>query len=210
MTDQAAALREPWETLPEQKSAALFGMWVFLASELLFFAAFFMAYAYLRTLHPEAFREASSHTDIVYGTINTVLLLTSSLTMVTADRLAALKLARPAVLCLAITATLGLAFLVVKGFEYSKDLDDHLLPGHDFALEPASALFFAFYWIVTVVHVIHLSIGIGAVVRLAVAVGRGSLPPRSPQFEITALYWSLVDVIWILLYPLIYLGGRGA
>ena len=204
------ALREPWGTLPEQKQAATFGIWIFLGSELLFFGAFFLAFGFLRVLHPDMFELASRHTDVVFGTINTAILLTSSLTMVLAARAADIDV-RPAVLvCLSLTAALGVAFLVVKGFEYRKDIEDGLVPGPHFTLPAAAQLFFSLYWIVTVVHAVHLTIGIVAVTRLTVDVARERLPLRSPQYEVTALYWHLVDIVWIVLYPLLYLGGRSS
>ena len=211
MSDQAPALREPWDALPAQKEAATFGIWVFLVSEMLFFGAIFLTYGYLRILHPAAYEDASKHTDVIFGTINTAILLTSSLTMVLAARAADIKVKGAVVTCLVLTVAFGLAFLVVKGFEYRKDIEDRLVPGVGFALrEPAAQLFFSFYWAVTVTHAIHLTIGIVAVARLAIDVGRDRLPLRSPQYEVTALYWHLVDVIWIILYPLLYLGGRAS
>jgi cytochrome c oxidase subunit III len=211
MTDQAEALREPWDALPAQRQAATFGIWIFLVSEMLFFGAIFLAYGYVRILHPEAYEEASKHTDVFYGTLNTAILLTSSLTMVLAARAADIKVKGAVVVCLALTAAFGLAFLVVKGFEYKKDIDDGLVPGAHFDLPAAAAqIFFSFYWAVTVTHAIHLSIGIVAVARLAIDVYREKLALRSPQYEVTALYWHLVDIIWIILYPLLYLGGRSS
>ena len=170
MSDQAPALREPWRTLPDQKQAATFGIWVFLGSEILFFGAFFLAYSFLRVLHPDAFEVASRHTDVFYGTLNTAILLTSSLTMVLAARAADIEVKGAVVISLALTACLGLAFVVVKGFEYKKDIEDGLVPGAHFSLGPAAQLFFSFYWIVTVVHAVHLSIGIVATGRLAIEV----------------------------------------
>ncbi len=211
MRDPAAALREPWEDLAEQRRASTFGIWIFVASEVLFFGAFFMAYAYLRLLHPAAFAIASSHAELAYGTINTVLLLTSSATMGLAVSAASLGLARACEQLLASTVGLGLLFLCVKALEYRADIVEGLvpLPGHTFPIDLAPAqIFFSAYWIITVVHVFHLSIGIAAVALLAWRVRHGTLPLASPQFEVTAVYWSFVDVIWVLLYPLIYLGGR--
>jgi cytochrome c oxidase subunit 3 len=210
MSDQSAAIREPWGTLPDQKRAATFGIWIFLGSEILFFGAFFLAYGYLRVLHPGAFELASKNTDVVFGTLNTAILLSSSLTMVLAARAADIEVKGAVLVCLALTAALGLAFLVVKGFEYKGDLEKELVPGTHFPLPPAAELFWSLYWVVTVVHAIHLSIGIVAVTRLTVDVAREKLPLRSPQYEVTALYWHLVDIVWIILYPLIYLGGRAS
>jgi cytochrome c oxidase subunit 3 len=114
------------------------------------------------------------------------------------------------ILCLTGTAALGLAFLVVKGFEYKEDIDKHLLPGAHFALKQAGAqLFYGLYWLVTGVHAVHLTIGIVLVSRLALLGYRRKLVlHENPEIEITGLYWHLVDIIWIFLYPLIYLPGR--
>lgn len=213
MSDAAAdALREPWRDLDRQREAATFGLWVFLGSELLFFGGLFLAYTVYRVLHPDAFVVAARETDIVYGTANTAILMTSSLTMVLAVRGAEAGLRRLAMWSLAGTIALGLAFLVVKGFEYAEDIGHGLLPGYDFRLSPpATQLFFTLYWIMTAVHAIHLTIGIGAVTRLLVQGWRGTLPLRtSPAVEATALYWHLVDVIWIVIFPLLYLVGRSS
>ena len=205
----ATILREPWPNVERQRYGATFGIWTFLATELLFFGALFLTYAVYRSLHPEAFRAASHATDIVYGTTNTVILLTSSLIMTIAERAATDGLRRVTSTCLLLTAALGIAFLVVKGFEYSNDISKGLVPGPEFRLHPASTqLFWALYWVMTVVHAIHLTIGIGAVLLLMVLVNRNAIPLRTPASEVISLYWHLVDVIWVTLYALIYLPGR--
>lgn len=203
-----SALREPWTSLADQRSNARFGMWVFIASEVLFFGALVMGYSFVRALHPHAFAEAARETNLWYGGPNTAILVTSSFTMVVGARAADLDLARTASRCLAATAALGVAFLVLKGFEYRDDLGQRLWPGQDFALEaPAAQIFWSFYWAVTAVHAVHLAVGIGLVGRLAWLIRRGRLAPRSPQVEVVSLYWGFVDVVWIILFPLIYLGG---
>jgi cytochrome c oxidase subunit III len=214
------ALREPWLSLHRQRQAAGFGMWVFLASEALFFGGLLLTYAAYRTLYPDAFAAAARETNIVFGTVNTAVLLTSSLTMAAAaeaaeaaeaapSAAAADRLRRLVLHCLAATACLGLAFLVVKGFEYAEDIREHLVPGAGFKLDdPRAQVFFAFYWVSTVVHAIHLSVGIGVVTTLAVQAWRGTRSLASPAFEGAALFWHLVDIIWIFLYPLLYLPGR--
>jgi cytochrome c oxidase subunit III len=205
----ATILREPWPNVERQRYGATFGIWTFLATELLFFGALFLTYAVYRSLHPEAFRVASHATDIVYGTTNTVILLTSSLIMTIAERAATDGLRRVTSTCLLLTAALGTAFLVVKGFEYSNDISKGLVPGPEFPLHPASTqLFWALYWVMTVVHAIHLTMGIGAVLLLMVLVNRNAIPLRTPASEVISLYWHLVDVIWVTLYALIYLPGR--
>ncbi|OSI24830.1 cytochrome c oxidase subunit 3 [Bradyrhizobium canariense] len=214
MTDATALLREPWEHFERQQRAGKFGIWVFLASETLFFGALMLTYAVCRVEHPEAFAAAGRATNIWFGTINTAILLTSSLTMAVASQAAAQsERSRTLVLtCLGLTAALGLSFIVVKGFEYKEDIDKHLIPGAGFALSQAAAqLFYGLYWLVTGVHAIHLTIGIVLVVRLIVLGATRRIRLReNPEIEVTALYWHLVDIVWIFLYPLIYLPGRAS
>jgi cytochrome c oxidase subunit 3 len=152
---------------------------------------------------------AARETDIFYGTLNTIILLTSSLTMAVAERGAQAGLRRTALWCLGLTVLLGTAFLVCKGFEYRDDIAKGLVPGPGFPLQPAQTqIFWAFYWVMTAVHAIHLTIGIGVVTTVMVLLWRASVPPESPTFEGVALYWHLVDVIWVILFPLLYLVGR--
>lgn len=210
MTASTDVLQPPWKELPRQKEGATFGIWVFLASELLFFGSLLLLYTAYRSANPDAFIAAGRETDIWYGTVNTAVLMTSSLTMAVAAQAAEANIRRLTIWCLATTVLLGLMFLVFKGFEYAEDIEKNLVPGANFALrEPAAQLFFALYWVMTAIHAIHLSIGLGLVGRLALfgAMRRVQLR-ENPQVEVTALYWHLVDVIWIILYPLIYLMGR--
>ena len=138
MSDIAGALREPWPNLRLQREGVGVGMWLFLASEVLFFGGLFVTYAIYRSFNAEAFRIAGEHTEIVYGSINTVLLLTSSLTMTIALRAATVEQRVLTLRCLAVTAGLGFAFLVCKGLEYYGDLKEHLVPGPHFPLVAAS------------------------------------------------------------------------
>jgi cytochrome c oxidase subunit 3 len=211
MPDTAShVLQEPWRQLSRQREAATFGIWVFLASETLFFGALLLLYTVDRISHPAGFLTAGRETDIWYGTVNTAVLMTSSLTMAVAAQAAEAEMRRLALWCLSATVAFGVAFLVLKGFEYAEDFDKNLWPGPDFVLQGAGArLFFGLYWTLTGVHAIHLSIGLGLICRLILMGGSGRLVLRgNPQVEVTALYWHLVDVIWIILYPLIYLMGR--
>ncbi|MGY3487107.1 cytochrome c oxidase subunit 3 [Bradyrhizobium sp. USDA 4011] len=214
MTDTSGLLREPWENFERQRGAGKFGIWVFLASEVLFFGALMLTYTVCRIDHPEAFAAAGRATNIWYGTINTAILLTSSLTMAVASQAATVGrvFRRLVIWCLAATASLGIAFLVVKAFEYKEDIEKHLVPGAGFAVHDAGAqLFFGLYWLITGVHAIHLTIGIVLVTRLALLGYLEKLQiGENPEIEVTALYWHLVDVIWIFLYPLIYLPGRAS
>ena len=205
----AAALRAPWSRLSRQREAATFAMWVFLTSELLFFSGMILIYSACRYLHPAGFLAAARETNVWFGTINTMVLLTSSFAMAVAAQAGDARLRKLAIICLAATAALGLAFLTIKGFEYREDIQHHLLPGADFALTaPGAQLFFSIYWVMTGAHAIHLSVGIVLVGRLILETARRELPLSSPEIQATALYWHLVDVIWIIPYPLLYLAGR--
>jgi cytochrome c oxidase subunit III len=210
MSIAAGVLKKPWHELSRQREGATFGIWVFLASEALFFGSLLLLYSIDRISHPQAFIMAGRETDIWYGTINTAVLMTSSLTMAVAAQAAEADMRRLAIWCLAATAAFGMIFLVLKGFEYAEDLRKNLWPGPNFALKaPAAQLFFALYWILTGIHAVHLTIGLGLIGRLVVMGARRRIQLReNPQVEVTALYWHLVDVIWIILYPLIYLMGR--
>lgn len=207
-------LKEPWSEAYRQREAAKFGIWVFLASEVLFFGALILTYVAYRIDDPLAFAIAGRETNIWFGTINTAVLLTSSLTMAIASQAANLQIAPRRLIgwCLAATALLGLGFIIIKGFEYKEDIDKHLFPGPLFPLSAAaSQIFFALYWIFTSVHAVHLSIGIGLVSRLSASILSGRMPPhKHPQIEVTALYWHLVDIVWVILYPLLYLPGRSS
>ena len=212
MSEASALLKEPWSELSRQREGATFGVWVFLASEVLFFGAMILTYTMYRVANLHAFEVAARETDVWYGTINTAVLLTSSLTMAMASQAASAKAGfrRLIVWSLVATAAFGVAFLVVKGFEYKEDIEHHLVPGAQFALkEPAAQIFFSLYWVMTGVHAVHLTIGIALVSRLAYLGYRARMPLEdNPEVEVTALYWHLVDIIWIFLYPLIYLPGR--
>jgi len=209
MSESAKALHEPWPGLARQREAVSFGMWVFLTTEVLFFSGLFLGYAVYRHLHPHAFTIAARETNVIYGTVNTAILLTSSLTMALAAEACERGLRRMAIWCLAATGTLGAAFLVVKGFEYAEDLSRGLFPGPHFPLQPAATqLFWTFYWLMTGVHAVHLTVGIGAVAIVAALLWRGRLSTKATTFEALALYWHLIDLIWIFLLPLLYLVGR--
>jgi len=209
MSDVSRALQEPWPDLAVQREGVSFGIWVFLASEILFFGALIAAYAVYRSLNPEAFARAAEHTEILYGTINTVLLLTSSVTMTIALRASAARLRRITIVCLMLTLALGLAFLLVKGLEYKDDIDKSLIPGASFPLaDPPTQLFWMLYWIMTGIHAIHLSAGILVVATVAVLFWRRIIPVQDSTMEGVATYWHFVDSVWLILYPLLYLVGR--
>jgi cytochrome c oxidase subunit III len=189
-------------------------MWVFLVSEVLFFSVLFFGYLVTRLHHPLGFALGSRHTDVIIGSLNTAVLLTSSLSMALAGRSAAGGSTRSATALLAVTAALGTAFLALKALEYGHDIQHHLVPWRDFSLASAAddggaRLFFLLYFIMTGAHALHLLVGISLVLVVMAAVARGRRRTRHAEtVEITGLYWHLVDIVWIFLYPLLYLVSR--
>ena len=209
MSDVSRALQEPWPDLEVQREGVGLGIWAFLASEILFFGALIAVYAVYRAFNADAFRAAAAQTDVVYGTINTVLLLTSSMTMTVALRASEARLRAVTLTCLAITLALGIGFLAVKGIEYHDDVAKGLVPGPHFALkEPATQLFWMLYWIMTGIHAIHLTAGILVVAVVIVLFRRDIIPVQASTMEGVATYWHFVDSVWLFLYPLLYLAGR--
>ncbi len=209
MSEASATLHPPFASAPRQRETVVFGMWIFLASELLLFGGLFCGYFVYRYLHPGAFAAAGHETDLVYGTANTAILMTSSLSLSVGSR--AISFGRPRLTETGvwITFALGLLFLVVKGFEYHDDLDKHLWPGAGFGLpDPGTRIFMAFYWVATGLHACHILVGLTLVGRLGVMARRRTLTANSDSVEATTLYWHLIDVIWTLLYPCLYLVGR--
>jgi cytochrome c oxidase subunit 3 len=200
-----------YATLEQQDEAAQLGIWVFIATETLFFGALLLGYAVLRNAYPVAFAEAGRETKLVIGTVNTAVLLTSSATMAWAVHAAETGRRRLLASLLAVTAFLGLAFMALKGIEYVQEYREHLVPGLNF--DPARGstveLFYFLYFTLTGLHALHLTIGIALVLFLAVRAWRGAFSPAHyTPVEVTGLYWHFVDFVWIFLYPLIYLNGR--
>ncbi len=205
----AAALREPWPDLQRQREGVTVGIWLFIASEVLFFGALFLGYTVYRTLYPEAFRIAAAETNVLYGSVNLLLLLTSSAAMTIAVDASQQEKRRTTLVCLGLTMLLGTGFLLVKGLEYSDDIAKGLFPGPHFPLQPPQTqLFWAFYWVMTGVHAIHLATGIGVVGVFAFILWRRLLPLGSPAIVGVATYWHFVDTVWIILFPLLYLVDR--
>jgi cytochrome c oxidase subunit 3 len=211
MADAQLALQEQFEEMPQQKEAATLGMWAFLATEVLFFGGMFMSYITYRTTYPHAFAEASHHTLVLYGTVNTAILLTSSFTMALAVHAARENNIKWLFRFLMITIAFALAFLAVKGLEYSEDLNEHLWPGPHFrpGLPPQAQIFWVLYWIMTGVHAVHVTVGIGLLSTMAWMTSRRKFSDAYyTPVEMSGLYWHFVDIIWIFLYPLLYLIQR--
>ena len=202
-----------YATLEQQTETAQLGMWVFLATEVLFFGALIFGYYIYRISYPGEFVSAARDTKFLLGSINVAILVTSSLTMVGALECVKRDMVPRAVTGLLATAVLGFAFLGVKGFEYVQDYRDHTVPLLSFVLKPGqhapAELFWAFYYVATGIHALHLSIGIGAVLVYAWRTGSGRYSSLyySP-IEVLGLYWSFVDTVWLFLYAAIYPLGR--
>lgn len=186
------------------------GMWIFLATEVMFFGVLFLAYAHARLADPAGFGVASRLTHEWLGTINTAILLTSSLTMALAVRNGWAGKRASVIRLLWATAALGIAFIAVKAFEYSLEWRDGLVPVLRFTYAgshgEAVERFFFLYFAMTGVHAVHLSIGVALVAWLAVRDRDPSHPVRRRETaECLGLYWHFVDAVWIFLYPLVYL-----
>ena len=214
MNAQTPSHGRQYESAGHRSETAALGMWVFLATELMFFGPLFFGYAYGRLHFPEGFAAASRHTDVALGTINTAILLTSSLLValaVHASRAGAMRLAAR---LLFLTVVLGICFLAVKGIEYRHEWQEHLFPGAGFAFPEqahaeAARLFYFLYFGTTALHALHLAIGIALVGMFAVGTALGAQRfARAERIEVAALYWHFVDVVWIFLYPILYLVGR--
>jgi cytochrome c oxidase subunit 3 len=206
-----AAPEEHFGTRENQNEATELGMWVFLATELMFFGGLLLSYAYGRHLDPAGFAEASRHTDLVIGTANTAILLSSALTMTLAIR-AAQQLQRRALLrFLALSALLGLLFLALKGYEYRDDIDQGLVPWLDFRISGvhrgAAAMFYFLYYALTALHALHLAIAIAVVLVYIVRLRGSTVIPYRQQITVAGLYWHFVDGMWVLLYTLIYVAS---
>lgn len=212
-----AQAREPvraadiqFEDLGKQVHAIRFGIWVFLASELLLFAGLFALYTAYWTEYPAGFAAGIEHAELAIGTINTSLLIVSSYTAASALRAIRRDARRTALRWLGVTLALGLAFLALKGLEYSRHAAEGALPGVYYAFRElpghGGQMFFTLYYFMTGLHVLHLAAAVGVLAWLASRVQRGRVTAAyHADLEAGVLYWHLVDCIWIFLYPLFYL-----
>ena len=209
------ALAHQFDSLEQQSEATTLGMWVFLVTEVLFFGGLFATYAIYRTWYPDAFAAASHELDVTLGTINTVVLITSSLTMALAVHAAQLGQRKLLMAFLVVTMILGAVFLGIKSVEYYHKFVEHHIPGPSFQFEKEHAqhaqIFFSLYFVMTGLHAVHMVIGIGIMLVMLWWAWRGAITDEyySP-IEISGLYWHFVDIVWIFLFPLLYLIGRHA
>ena len=207
-----------FESLPAQKEAATFGMWLFIAQEVMFFGGLFVAYTVYRNLFHHAFVQSSRHLDLTLGAVNTAVLICSSLTMALGVHSAALGKKRSTVTWLLLTVALGSVFLGIKTIEYKDKFDHHLVPGAHFQGEELhlegdevrqAQIYYSLYFALTGLHAAHMVIGIPIILVIAWLAHRGRFSPEwHTPVEITGLYWHFVDIIWIFLFPLLYLIGR--
>jgi cytochrome c oxidase subunit III len=206
----APRLHEQFEDLDKQAHAARLGMWVFLASELLLFGGLFALYAGYRVMYPTAFAQAVAHDDVTLGSANTAILITSSLTV--ALSLHEVRRGRPrrSAWLLLFSVACGLLFLVLKGVEYGEHFREGIYPGaayhHAGLSAPGAKLFYSLYYLMTGLHGLHVVVGMSLLLWLASGCFREIYSSADHvRVEVGALYWHLVDVIWIFLWPMFYL-----
>jgi cytochrome c oxidase subunit III len=213
MHTEAAApgrLAHHFPDMKTQEHAARMGMWIFLSTEILLFAVLFTAYAIYRFLFPVGFEEASKLAHVAMGATNTVVLITSSLTVALAIHYARHGENRKVVGLLAITIGFGAVFMVLKGYEYYHHYLDGQLPGRLYHFAgvqgPGVSMYFTVYFLMTGLHGLHVLIGMSLLGWVAVRAWRNEFGPGySTPVELSGLYWHLVDLIWIFLFPLLYL-----
>jgi cytochrome c oxidase subunit III len=221
--EHSPELRHHFDTMAQQFDSATLGMWVFLLTEIMFFGGMFGAYTIYRSMYPEAFASTSLHMNPAFGAANTAVLIVSSLFMALAVRSARLGNQKLLQLFLVVTMLFGIAFLVIKGFEYHEhwvDMKVPLFSGHwDYSNDAAhphqaqyarqAQILFCFYFFMTGFHAVHMIVGVGIMTTILIMArkGRFSASYFTPV-EISGLYWHFVDIVWIFLFPLLYLIGN--
>jgi len=219
----AHALKHHFADLPQQRETAAFGMWLFLVTEIMFFGGMFCAYLVYRVLYFNSFGAASTTLNVVYGAVNTGVLICSSLTMAMAVHSSVLGRRKALIGFLILTMILGTVFLGIKGVEYHDKFVEHHVPGpnFNFVLEGSEAqhfqhvdphaaeIYFSLYFCMTGLHAIHMVIGLGLLTWLVIAAYRNKFSPEyNSPVEMVGLYWHFVDIVWIFLFPLLYLISR--
>ncbi len=213
MSSHAVALNHQFDDLQQQNAAANMGMWAFIAQEIMFFGGLFAGYTVYRYKYLAAFTEGSNHLSIEWGALNTAVLIASSFTMAMAVRAAQQGMKNGILGWILTTMALGTTFLVVKYIEYSHKYHEGLIPGTSFSSDSPMAgqlkIFFSFYFAMTGMHALHMIIGLGIMIWLIPRIRRGTYTREyfSP-IENFGLYWHFVDIVWIFLFPLLYLIGR--
>ena len=205
-------LRHHFADMEQQRETATFGMWLFLITEIMFFGGMFCAYLVYRTSYYSAFVAGSHSMSIKLGATNTLVLICSSLTMVLAVHSAKTNKRKATVIFLLLTMLLGAVFLGIKAIEYYDHITAGEFPGANFhfdenpALARQAQIFFSLYFAMTGLHALHMIVGIGVVSFITYFAWRGRYSDQyHAPIEITGLYWHFVDIIWIFLFPLLYL-----
>jgi cytochrome c oxidase subunit III len=212
--EETLALREQFDTEEQQVDASTLGMWVFLITEVMFFGGMFCAYTIYRSSYPNVFGLASSSLNITIGAINTCVLLVSSFTMVMAVRAGQLGQKKAIIFFLILTMIFGLTFIGIKGIEWHDKYVEHHIPGLGFHLEGTelqgqAQIFFSLYFAMTGLHALHMVVGVGILTFILLQTIRGVYSANYfTPIDIAGLYWHFVDIIWIFLFPLLYLIDR--
>jgi cytochrome c oxidase subunit 3 len=212
-------LQHHFDNMEQQKEASFLGMWVFLITEIMFFGGLFTAYLVYRYLYYPAFAAGSTSLDLTLGAFNTVVLIASSLTMAMAVWCSQVGKQKWLVIFLVLTLFLGCVFLGVKVIEYTDKYDHHHIPGQNFHFvdqvthQPVdqghAQLFFSLYFAMTGMHALHMIVGAGLLIALIIMALRGMFSPEwHTPVENIGLYWHFVDIVWIFLFPLLYLISR--
>lgn len=213
MSAKGTALQHHFESMDQQFEASALGMWAFLVQEILFFGGLFAGYIVYRHWYPEAFHDGSHHLDVLLGTINTAVLICSSLTMALAVHAAQKGHKNKIITFMVLTLVLGSIFLGIKVVEYSHKYHDGLIPSNGFIWHGEFAdqvrIFYSFYFVMTGMHALHMIIGAAILIHLIIqtAKNRYNAEYYTPV-EMFGLYWHFVDIVWIFLFPLLYLLGR--
>lgn len=206
-----------FNTMKQQRETAALGMWVFLVTEVLFFGGMFMTYTLNRSTYPGIFGEASRSINLTLGAINTVVLIGSSFTMAMAVWASQVGKKKLTTISLISTLLLGTVFLGIKAVEYHEKFVEHHVPGVHFSFEPGASvatnahaqLFFSLYFAMTGLHALHMIVGAGLLLWLIKQSLRGRFTPEyNTPVELIGLYWHFVDIVWIFLFPLLYLIDR--
>jgi cytochrome c oxidase subunit III len=212
LAERSPLLAHHFSDLRQQREAAELGMWLFLATECMFFGGLFLAYLVYRHWYLNEFAAGSRQMDVTLGTINTGVLLASSLTMALAVHSAEESRRQPLVVFLSITTLLGMIFLGIKAFEYHHKYVEHLIPFAGLPFEftgrerGGMATFFNLYFLMTGLHAAHMIIGVVMLLMLIVLASRGGLlGERSIVVHNAGLYWHFVDLVWVFLFPFFYL-----
>ena len=215
-------LRHHFISVEQQKDAASLGMWLFLATEIMFFGGMFCAYLIYRLWYFNEFAAGSRSLDLKWGTINTIVLICSSLTVALGVRAAQMGKRKLLVILLLLTIVFGFAFLGIKGVEWYAKYKEHHIPGASFSADDLvrdypqihidqshEQIYFSLYFAMTGLHALHMIIGVGLFAYLTFWAWKGRYTPQyNTPIELGGLYWHFVDIVWIYLFPLLYLIDR--